>query len=462
MYPLVAGPENAKHNTVMSERCVEARARVQPGLLRAVLAHARARAAQEIDRPVGSPASPLSVLLLADDTSAHANTILEHIDALTRLSRHEVVTYNPRALRGSVALDLDEFDAIVIHYSLVTINDGYLAPAFRAKIRRFDGLKVQIIQDDYRWVEEFWAMMRELGVKVLFTLVPEREIERVWPSAELPGVERITTLAGYVPLDAGTQRVPSLAQPPVRHRVPRPRAAVLDRPPRPGEGVDRAGRGRARGALRATLRRRLARRRTHLRPELAGVHELRPSDAGLRERRVDHRLRRLVERGVRAYLERHPDASYDDVHRDVLAPYEGNVMMNVISPRVFEAIALRTALVLFPGEYVGILEPERHYIPLEKDFSNFDEVVERLRDLPALERMADVAFDEIIGSEPLLDRAVRRALRPGARRTWRAACAQAATGALSRRPSRTPTPAAGRARRRSSQPRRPRRSSAGE
>ena len=112
---------------------------------------------------MSSASSPLSVLLLADDDSAHANTILEHIDALTTLSRHEVVTYNPRALRGSVALDLDEFDASSIHYSLVTINDGYLAPSFRAKLRRFDGLKVQMIQDDYRWVQEFWAMIRELG-----------------------------------------------------------------------------------------------------------------------------------------------------------------------------------------------------------------------------------------------------------------------------------------------------------
>ena len=105
-----------------------------------------------------------------------------------------------------------------------------------------------------------------------------------------------------------------------------------------------------------------------------------------------------IERRVRAYQLRHPDAGYHDVHRDVLAAYEGNVMMNVVSPRVFEAIALRTVLVQFPGDYSSVLEAERHYIPLAKDFSNFDEVVERLRDLPALERMAAVAFDDIIRS----------------------------------------------------------------
>ena len=55
-----------------------------------------------------------------------------------------MVAYNPRALKTSYALDLDEFDVVVIHYSLITIADRYLAPSFRDKLRRFRGLKVQI------------------------------------------------------------------------------------------------------------------------------------------------------------------------------------------------------------------------------------------------------------------------------------------------------------------------------
>jgi hypothetical protein len=73
-------------------------------------------------------------------------------------------------------------------------------------------------------------------------------------------------------------------------------------------------------------------------------------------------------------------------------------MMNVISPRVFEAVALRTALVLFPGEYSGAVDPGRHYISLAKDFSNFEEVAERLRDLEALEVMTANAYEDLIAS----------------------------------------------------------------
>ena len=54
--------------------------------------------------------------------------------------------------------------------------------------------------------------------------------------------------------------------------------------------------------------------------------------------------------------------------------------MNQISPRVFEAIALRTALVLFEGEYSGIIAPGVHYIPLKKNLSNLDDVLSLLGD----------------------------------------------------------------------------------
>lgn len=347
---------------------------------------------------MGSVSQRLSVLLLADDDPLHANTVLEHIEALTSLSHHDVVVYNPRALRTSFALDLDEFDVVVIHYSLITIADPYLAPPFREKLRRFGGLKVQIIQDDYRSVNDFRAMIRELGITVLFTLVPERAIEQVWPAADLPGVERITTLAGYVPVDAGSHRVASPRDRPL-DIVYRGRAlpywvgrlgqekvwigqGVKDLAPRYGLRCDIDWREGARiyggtwlefmSSGRATL----------------------GSESGATITDFDG----SAERRTRAYLERHPDADYHEVHRHVLHEYEGNVMMNVVSPRVFEAVALRTALVLFPGEYSGVVDPARHCITLAKDFSNFDEVAERLRDLDGLEEMTANAYEDLIAS----------------------------------------------------------------
>ena len=105
-----------------------------------------------------------------------------------------------------------------------------------------------------------------------------------------------------------------------------------------------------------------------------------------------------VERLTNTYLAEHPSASFSDVERDVLARFEGNAIIRVISPRAFEAATLRTAMVNFEGEYSGILTPWRHYIPLKRDLSNFSEVIEAIEDRQAVGEMVERTHDEIIAS----------------------------------------------------------------
>ena len=52
-------------------------------------------------------------------------------------------------------------------------------------------------------------------------------------------------------------------------------------------------------------------------------------------------------------------------------------------------------MVLFEGRYSGILVPDRHFISLKKDFSNFEEVLHKLRDHKFLQAMADRTYEEI-------------------------------------------------------------------
>ena len=77
------------------------------------------------------------------------------------------------------------------------------------------------------------------------------------------------------------------------------------------------------------------------------------------------------------------------------ASEEERFRLNQISPRCFEAAALRTAMVLFEGEYSGVLTPWRHYVPLAKDFSNINEVLRTLRDSAMLQQIADHAYYEV-------------------------------------------------------------------
>jgi hypothetical protein len=77
---------------------------------------------------------------------------------------------------------------------------------------------------------------------------------------------------------------------------------------------------------------------------------------------------------------------------------DNEIDMGQISPRVFEAAAQWTPMILFKGRYSGAIRPGEHYIELEKDFSNVDEVLRQTEDLDALEAMASRAHDHLIKS----------------------------------------------------------------
>ena len=66
-----------------------------------------------------------------------------------------------------------------------------------------------------------------------------------------------------------------------------------------------------------------------------------------------------------------------------------------ISPRVFEAIFYKTAIIAFPGNYSKILK-KRNYVELKKDFSNFQSVINKIKDTQFLQNLVDRNFEEFV------------------------------------------------------------------
>jgi len=323
--------------------------------------------------------------------------VLDHIDAFGRFSRHQVRLFNPKSVRHSMALDFGEFDVVVVHYSVVLSAEQFISPALRDKLSRFHGLKIQFIQDDYRWVDRATAAARDVGIDVLFTVAPEPAAGQLYDKS-LPGVRRVHTLTGYVPDNLVGRPLRPLGERPLdvgyRARdlpfwlgnLSREKAWIgqrfLELAPAYGLRCDISWHEQDRvygsrwidfvSSCRATL----------------------CSESGASIADFDG----SVEQAVRSYLRGHPGAPFDQVRDAVLGPYEGNVVVKVISPRVFEATALGTALVMFPGEYSGVVSPGDHYIPLQKDFSNMDEVVSSLKDEALVKAMTARTHDDLIRS----------------------------------------------------------------
>jgi hypothetical protein len=103
-------------------------------------------------------------------------------------------------------------------------------------------------------------------------------------------------------------------------------------------------------------------------------------------------------RACDALLTADPHMSFEEVSRAVLHRWEGRIPQRVISPRHFEAAAFHVAQILFEGKYSGILQPERHYIPLRKDFSNFDDCIRMFQDKALRRELTERTYREIIAS----------------------------------------------------------------
>jgi hypothetical protein len=93
------------------------------------------------------------------------------------------------------------------------------------------------------------------------------------------------------------------------------------------------------------------------------------------------------------YMSIHPDASWDEVKKRFFEDYGPSVPMRIISGRQVEAAACKTVQIMFDGRYNGYFGADEHFIALEKDYSNIDEVMQKFRDDDYCRRVVDSAYE---------------------------------------------------------------------
>lgn len=326
--------------------------------------------------------------------------VSDHINSFHYYSSHEFFVYSGLVQNyGDLPeeLDLNAFDAVVVHYSIFMAVDAYFSVQSQNKLKEYTGIKAAFIQDEYRFVDTTVERLQQMGFDLLFTCVPTGEIEKVYPEKKLPGLRKINTLTGFVP--------PALIHYP---------AVPLSK-----RRYDVSYRGRKYpawhgrlGLEKWQLAKRFKRdaRRSGLRVNIAWKESQRlygPAWTGLIQ---SSRAVLGVESGASVFdfsgrisarvetvtaLLGEKRLRYEDLSASYFKAQEDAIRLEQISPRIFEAIALRTLCVLYEGDYSGILEPDRHYLSLKKDHSNFSEVVDKLRNDVLVSRIIADAYAEI-------------------------------------------------------------------
>lgn len=348
---------------------------------------------------------PLNVVMLYDDRYTYISTIHEHLDSFRKYSKN-IFHYVPATGVWpasddtlQAAIDLSLFDVVIVHYSVRLCLYDYFTEGLARQVEKHNGLKMLFIQDEYERTETARRWMERLQFHIVYTCVPESGRELIYPSHRFPGTEFLSTLTGYVPetgyLDQFATPIEDralligyrgrelsyifgdLGYEKYRIGVDVKRLAEEKFLPVDIEtGDDKRIYGddwyRFLGSARATL----------------------GTESGSNVFDYTGEVAKAVTREKT----KQPGITFAEMHQKVVHKYEGPVQMNQVSPKIFEAIRLRTALVLFDGEYSGVVQPDVHFIPLRKDYSNIDEVFGKLDDLDYLARLTDRAYRDVIES----------------------------------------------------------------
>ncbi|MGC9324084.1 MAG: glycosyltransferase [Desulfomonilia bacterium] len=342
--------------------------------------------------------SRLNVLILYDKGSTHVCTIKEHLDSFLLHSRHHI-TYANATREAQCSFDLSLFDAVVLHYSVRVSLTSHLSKSYAEKLKGYPGLKILFIQDEYNTTATAWDWIRTLGIHIVYTCVPEPYLDYVYPRKMFRYVRFIHNLTGYIPLRLEQMSTVK----PLRER-----------------SFPLGYRGRKLPYWYGTLgyeKYIIGLRMKQICEERGIPVNIECDDSqriygenwynfiencravlGTESGSNVFDFRGKIKEAIEDELRNNPEFTFSEAYEKYLREHEDHVTMNQISPKIFEAAALGTALVLFEGEYSGIIKPDVHFIPLKKDFSNVDEVLCKLEDIDFLEQLTQRAHRDLIES----------------------------------------------------------------
>ena len=263
-------------------------------------------------------------------------------------------------------LDLSRFDIIVFHYSIAIARGFHLRPELRSRLAAAKAMKVLFIQDEYRWIDATADAIRELGIAVLFSVVNRDVVEKIYHHPWLKDVRKEVTLTGFVDENLLQVRVPRYSERAIdvsyrARKVPYWLGAFA---------MEKWVIGRifkaeaAQYQLRCDISSEESARLygdkwIHF---LSNTRAVLGTESGASVCDFSGKLKEEVD----AALALDPDATFESIQEKILREDDGKIVINVISPRVFEAAALRTLMINYPGEYSGRLVPWRHFCAAQK------------------------------------------------------------------------------------------------
>ena len=340
------------------------------------------------------------ILLLYHHYLFHnAPTIMDHVMAFQRYSHFKVWNINTE-LGFPEGLKQLRFQIIVLHYSLFgpfyLLNEAFMTYLEQSQ----SSYKIAFFQDEYRYCKKRFEFLDRFRVDAVYTLLEPDYFKQTYQKyTKVPQI--VYTLPGYASEDL--IKIAGKMTKPFYKRAIDIGYRARQLPSYMGKGAQEKHQigiefcKHAKGlGLKTDIETEEKKRiyGNHWYRFLSNCKAVLGVEAGVSIFDIEDKVRIECE----LLIEKNPMISFEEVSEKVLYAWEGNIPYRTISPRHFEAATLRVLQILFEGNYSGIMQPMIHYIPLKKDFSNFNDVLNIFRDKATCHDIIENAYRDLIGS----------------------------------------------------------------
>lgn len=135
------------------------------------------------------------ILLLAD-TDHNSQTVIDYINAFQDYSKNLITLINP--IKSKVKNHKVNHSAIIIHYSISILTTRFINSEWLDLISKFNGIKLLIIQDEYRFINLAHYMINKLNINYVFSSLNVINLKKVYPKNKFSNIVFIHVLPGYI------------------------------------------------------------------------------------------------------------------------------------------------------------------------------------------------------------------------------------------------------------------------
>ncbi|MBM2814554.1 MAG: hypothetical protein HW421_1316 [Ignavibacteria bacterium] len=333
------------------------------------------------------------------------NTVVEYLESFRNYS-NEKIFYLNAFYRIPKFIKKIKFDAVIYHYSFcITKWEG--AKYFNLVLNKINilksvsGYKIAAPQDEYVNSDLLNHFFKEFGIKTVFTCFTEEDWEKVYPK-EKSGLEYyFSVFPGYIDENA----IQTIGKDCKKHSQ-----RSLD----VGYRARKVPYWLGFFGLRKWL---VTEKFLECPASKELIHDVSNDEhkvfygdkwykflgncrvfLGSEGGASLHDPNGTIRKKVEDFVTKNPNAPFEEVEKNCFAGNDGNIRLYSLSPRHFEACITRTCQALVEGNYGGIFKPGVHYIEIKEDWSNIEEVIDKIKDVAYCEQLAGNAYRDIVES----------------------------------------------------------------